>query len=729
MHSGDAGGPDSLHAPLPLRAGELLVRRRLIERGLLLMMSRGLVQRLPKADGINYIAGEAAAPFLASLTADYSKRLRGCAEWAAQRFAGVPTEEISQITHGFFERWSSSIRAGPDFGAGQMSGSYLQLRKINFAGPGCEASVAFSPGVNVICGASETGKSFLAESVDFMLGGSTLKEIPERQPYGQIALEMTSSEGEHWLLERAIAGGDFRLTDLSSGKQSESTTLKQNHAHDKTDNLSGFLLDKIGLLGKRILKSSKQGTTQSLSFRNLARLVIVQEGEIQQTGSPFWSGQFTLKTPEIATVKLLLTGVDDSNVVMAISPGEPDNSSQIALIDDLLLDLRSEIADAGGDETELSEQLERIGVSVEAQQQSLSLIQKQLDERLVARRELFTERTNIEDRLTEIGELLARFSLLSDHYLVDKERLTAIRESGSMFQHLDPVPCPLCGAPPRAQHADEACDGNAEVIVRAASAEITKIERLERELAQTVSELRSEATVLNNQLSLRREQYATVDAQIRQSIAPLMGDVRATFAALIEQRAKIQTTLDLFSRVKRYEERKLALVDEGAETEAKQTVAAGIPDSASHALSLKVASILRAWNFPGECHVHFDKQTSDFVIDGKPRGSRGKGLRAITHAAVTLALLEYCQEHSLPHPGFIVLDSPLLAYYKPEGDEDLALQGSDLKERFYEYLIQHHGRDSQVIIIENQHPPSSVESNLSMTVFTRNPSEGRFGLL
>jgi hypothetical protein len=91
--------------------------------------------------------------------------------------------------------------------------------------------------------------------------------------------------------------------------------------------------------------------------------------------------------------------------------------------------------------------------------------------------------------------------------------------------------------------------------------------------------------------------------------------------------------------------------------------------------------------------------------------------------------LEFCQEKSLPHPGFVILDSPLLAYFKPEGDDDLELQGTDLKERFYQYLIQHHGSDSQVIIIENQHPPSSVENDLAITVFTRNPSEGRFGLL
>lgn len=110
VHSGDAGGPESLHAALPLRAGELLVRRELIESGLMLMMSRGLVQRLPAMDGITYSASEAAGPYLASLTAEYSIKLRERAVWAADRFADVPTEEIRRITHRFFERWSSQFQ-------------------------------------------------------------------------------------------------------------------------------------------------------------------------------------------------------------------------------------------------------------------------------------------------------------------------------------------------------------------------------------------------------------------------------------------------------------------------------------------------------------------------------------------------------------------------------------------------------------------------------------------
>lgn len=110
VHSGDVNGPDSLHAPLPLRAGELLVRRKLIENGLILMMSRGLVQRISANDGFSYVAGESAAPFIASLITDYSCHLKERAQWAVRQFQEMSAEEIRQITHRFFKQWSSQFQ-------------------------------------------------------------------------------------------------------------------------------------------------------------------------------------------------------------------------------------------------------------------------------------------------------------------------------------------------------------------------------------------------------------------------------------------------------------------------------------------------------------------------------------------------------------------------------------------------------------------------------------------
>lgn len=610
-----------------------------------------------------------------------------------------------------------------------MTDTYLQLRRIAFVGPEKTSVLVFSSGLNVICGASDTGKSFLAEAIDYMLGGSTLREIPELVPYAEIVLDLATVSGDSWRLQRAITGGGFTLTRLGDA-ESPRTVLKQNHAHGSTDNISGFLLDKIGLLGRRILKSAAKGTTQSLSFRNLARLVIVQEGEIQQRGSPFWGGQYTLKTAELSTIKLLLTGVDDSAVVATSTSPEPDSSQQVLLMDELIADLRSDIADVGAEESELNEQLERLRATIEREQVDLENAQLELKHQLAIRKSIFEEREAIAGRIEDIGELLARFSLLQNHYEIDLRRLSAIQESGSMFVHLQKATCPLCGALPSEQHVEPGCEGDVETIVVAAIAEIQKIETLQHELAQTVMDLRDEAQSLSSSLFERQEEFEILDAAVRETIGPRVTEARALYVTLVETRSQLQRGLEAFERLRKLESRRSLLLE--AEDDAPQDkpqVTAGLPEVMAHSLSLKMEAILRAWNFPGDCHVHYDKSASDFVIDGKPRGSRGKGLRAITHAAVSIALLEFCQEHSLPHPGFVVLDSPLLAYFKPEGDEDLVLRGTDLKERFYEYILSHHKDDSQIIIIENQHPPAYIESKINMSVFTGNPSEGRFGLL
>ncbi len=111
-----------------------------------------------------------------------------------------------------------------------------------------------------------------------------------------------------------------------------------------------------------------------------------------------------------------------------------------------------------------------------------------------------------------------------------------------------------------------------------------------------------------------------------------------------------------------------------------------IASSTLDAFAQTVQRVLSDWHYPQAERVYLDENVRDFRIDGKRRGSTGKGLRAIAHGAVNIGLLEFCLEQELPHPGFVVLDSPLLAYWEPEGDED-DLTGTDVKERFYDYLL------------------------------------------
>jgi hypothetical protein len=116
VHSGDVGGPKSLHVSLPLRAGELLIRRGLIENGLNLMISRGLVEKISTDEGFYYIAGENAAPFIQSLTSNYSLQLKERAIWAVEQFQSTSTNEIRNITNKLFQQWSSQFQSTQTLG-------------------------------------------------------------------------------------------------------------------------------------------------------------------------------------------------------------------------------------------------------------------------------------------------------------------------------------------------------------------------------------------------------------------------------------------------------------------------------------------------------------------------------------------------------------------------------------------------------------------------------------
>lgn len=110
VHSGDVGGPPSLHPPLPLRSGELLVRRELIERGLLLMISRGLVRRVARESGFYYEAEDGAGPFLDALITDYSVDLKERSEWVISAFGAIAEDELRRILNKAFDQWTTQFQ-------------------------------------------------------------------------------------------------------------------------------------------------------------------------------------------------------------------------------------------------------------------------------------------------------------------------------------------------------------------------------------------------------------------------------------------------------------------------------------------------------------------------------------------------------------------------------------------------------------------------------------------
>jgi len=609
----------------------------------------------------------------------------------------------------------------------------FRLRFLGFFGPNRPpATVAFGAGLNVLYGASNTGKSFVVEVIDFMLGGGVpLRDIPERVGYDRVLLGLETLDGQTFTIWRSVEGGAYRLYEglheMPPADDAKWRLLDERHSDRNEENLSSFLLGLCGLARKRVRRNAR-GDTNSLSFRNIARLMIVNETEITQQSSPLFDGNPTANTPNLATFKLLLTGTDDSALVASSKrePEEVSREAQLQLLNQLLDEYSDRLKELTKSPKELSEQLEKIDASLRQHTEQVNTTEAEFQQAAGRRRELRKRLEESRERRAEVEALLERFSLLDQHYASDIERLRAIEEGGTLFNILGSGHCPLCGASPDHHRTDADCEGNIDAVVQAARMEIAKIELLRSELAVTVLDLQREGAGFDRRMPAVVRDLDEISESVDRLISPKLSKLRASYSEFADKRGEVREALALYATVQDMERRREEL-EKGAKVEkAGAAASTDIPTTVAHSFAKIVETILAEWHFPEAGDVYFDSKTRDLVIAGKSRSAFGKGLRAITHAAFTLGLLSFCRGRHTPHTGFVVLDSPLLAYREPDGTED-DLRGTDLQEQFYAYL-QGLPADRQVIVVENTDPPDWTRARDQALMFGKNPHQGRYGL-
>lgn len=105
VHTSQLGGPADLHPDSPIRAPATQVRRRVVQDGIYLMMTRDLIVREANDHGIVYQAGEVAATFLDSLQAPYLREMCDRAGWLVRHFAHHTDQEFDALMRRFFDQW------------------------------------------------------------------------------------------------------------------------------------------------------------------------------------------------------------------------------------------------------------------------------------------------------------------------------------------------------------------------------------------------------------------------------------------------------------------------------------------------------------------------------------------------------------------------------------------------------------------------------------------------
>lgn len=110
VHSDDIeGGPEGLHPRTPHRGGEILVRRGVIQDGLSLYESRGLIERVFKNGGIFFAATDRSADFLDTLSSEYLANLRDRADWVVDSFGALGGAELDAMVRERIGTWGAEF--------------------------------------------------------------------------------------------------------------------------------------------------------------------------------------------------------------------------------------------------------------------------------------------------------------------------------------------------------------------------------------------------------------------------------------------------------------------------------------------------------------------------------------------------------------------------------------------------------------------------------------------
>lgn len=615
----------------------------------------------------------------------------------------------------------------------------LTLRHLTFTGPGVEAAeLRFEPGLNVVYGSSNTGKSWAARALDFMLGSSRApRPLNESKGYAAGWLGLTLPDGRDVTLYRALRGGDLRLFEglVKEGVAPAAGVLKLKHNHGSGDNVSTFLLNAVGIGTKWVVRSIETRKKHTISFRHVAPYVIVEESPIIDERSPILSGQRQDRTSECNVFKVLLSGEDDEAVVEAPDPKELKtlNIGRVQILEELIAQADVELGDAGRNREALGRQAETMRSSLAERTETLRIRQANLDEAVTRRRDRLDAIAMTTGIVNELLLTVRRYGSLEAVYHSDIARLEALEENSFLLKTIRGRECPTCGAPPGAHvHGPSAED--IDKFHRAADAEMRKIRREQTELRAVKDGLLAEAKGKIESVENLTDEVRELDRSIA-GLRAAEASARNEHAEFLEISQSIERLMGIFARRDQYVVRVSQLQARSVGKSKQDKLKIGIDGIIGAEFAKVVEEVLIAWDFPDAPRVSWDEDTQDIKLDGKERAANGKGVRALLHAAFKVAMMIFCHRNELRHPGFILLDTPLLTYREPmamprhgelEADEE-TLKATSLDQRFYQHLASLAGI-GQIIVLENSTPPRDVETYAKVTAFTKSKNPGqRYG--
>lgn len=592
----------------------------------------------------------------------------------------------------------------------------FSIKELRATGSGKrDGVIEFKDGLNLIFGRSNTGKTWILKSINYLFGSSNTP-IPTITGYTSIRGVFDTVRFGKITVERNI--GASKATVIA-----DSPDIPDGEYETDLRKTSAFYLNNLWLriLGVeedvKVPKNDKYERA-TLSWPTIANVFFTDEDEIDGTDSILEKNP-TQVTAVISSLYYLLTG-DWKKGVGKIQSSKERSASKNAVteyIDEQLGQYKAQ-------RDQFASALDMLGSmnideKMDELSEEISFAQDETQRILEENSAIATRMFGLQQRKIDVQVLIDRYDALLSQYKADLQRLGFIYAGNKAVASISRNEnCPFCGS-----HVEATNESNHEAIESEAkriASEITmiletksEVEREKCDLEKSISRLSNMSLEMQGMLEQRNRDIERLESDLG------MFAEHASLSSRIEYID--ETVRDLGKRKEEVNKKQPAPKKYSAKEEIEAFVGSGFTDLLNE--------ILSECNFKSG-YASWDFKKLDIEINGVPKSiNAGKGYRSFLNSIVSFMLYEYFNSEDAAYkPGYMMIDTPLLGF-----DEDESLASSlHLKKGLYEYLLDHCG-SGQVIIVDNldSRPELDYEkSDAKVTIYKKDVAdENTYGFL
>lgn len=574
------------------------------------------------------------------------------------------------------------------------------------------AEILFSEKLTIISGRSNTGKTIILQSIDYLFGGSEkpITSIPE---YDKISLELSTDRG-NIILSRNIGNSQINIqsfhSEIESGLYSAN---RQNHNF-----IGNLLLKLIGINEEVRIIKNQAFATQKLGWRTFWHMLYVSETQILKEKSILLPDGFVNKTPFLSALIFLLSNEDFSHKTEL----ESDSARKIRqkslqkYINNNLSSLITKQQELN--EKELAIETNNIDFQIDNLSKSINIIQNQIEFSSKEVNELNDQIIKNDLEISETELLIERYEILLSQYNSDIKRLDFILEENHI--HSDNQICPFCsGTFTELNKIHE--------YKEAAQIELNNIVLLANDLQETLDESKEHLENLHHVQSELQTKLVKAEKYISDFLLPQSKSAEIALTQYTEYQ-NVKNELQFISNlVQKYNTDLISIKNEKTREENFHPINE-FPEHFFNNIEEILIEILSYCDYPNLQSVIFDRKSFDIEINGQKKSSQGKGFRSLLNTVVILAIRKYFSLYGFYYIGPFMIDTPLLGL----DEENQTNQENDrMARKLFEYII--HTRDiGQIIIVENTNVLPDINfmhDGVNHISFTKNSNFGRYGLL